>query len=96
MSAFILSNFKFLEVVSENGSIKAKISEEDGWFLWLDRAVYTQDELQIHGLIKVAELELENNSSKRLRKNIQQLTNAFDAIRNIKIKNNIKLDVSLK
>jgi len=93
MSAFTISTFKFIRVTSESGIIKAVISEQDGFFG--QKAIYTQREIQIYGLIKAAKGNLGNHSSsRRLRKNIDQLIMAFDAVRRVKIDNKIPLDVT--
>ncbi len=92
MTAFELSTFKFLKVTSENGTIKAIISEKDGFFG--SRVSYSQSEIQIHGMLKRIDERMDTSSKqKRILKNRIQLMLAFDSVRNVKIENNIHLEV---
>lgn len=94
-SVFKHSFFRFIKITSKNGVIRAKISERDGILSFGVR--YTQDELQIYGLLKVAKNDLKTGTpNRRLRKNIKQLTIAFDEIRNMNIKKNIRFDVNIE
>lgn len=94
MTVFEYSTFKFLGVTSENGVIKAKISEREGRFS--RKVIHTQTEYQIHSMVELASRRLWNSvAPDRLKCNIEQLNKAYDAIRSVKIHNNIKLDVKV-
>ncbi|HYX71577.1 MAG TPA: hypothetical protein VE732_02305 [Nitrososphaera sp.] len=91
-NAFNLDNFKFLGLEMSGSQVLARISESEG-FLG-DRATYTQDEAQVHGLLeRTVETIRAGDSGRKIRKNYEQLLAAFNAIRTYKAQNGIPLDV---
>jgi hypothetical protein len=91
-SAFSVDKFKFLGLEMAGSNVLARLSESEG-FLG-DRAIYTQDEEQVHSLLEsTVNLLKSGDAGRKVRQNHEQLLAAFNAIRTYKAQNGIPLDV---
>ena len=88
--AYKLDKFKFLGLEMSGSKVLARISESD----YFSCPVYTQDEVQVHDLLKGCVRAIQSGEkSRKVRKNYEQLLTAFNTIRTYKAQNGISLDV---
>ena len=93
-TAFNLDRFKFLGLEMGGSRVLARLAESDGFLFFGSRVTYTQDELQVHGLLEgVLRTIQSGDEGKKVRRNRDQLLLAFNAIRTYKAQNDIPLDV---